>query len=242
MTKPFNISFYAILISSSPNNFHQKASIAPSVSHPLAPRGPFPKIERRSTPSINQLQATNPTPPRSATSEPPLYPFLDPKLHLITLMFFVRNLSPPSHPTTRPLLKPGSLGGSLTGSVEIQPEKRTSQPSVHPIYYTIWTTDKNSGQPGPIPPSKQHHYLGVNLSSIFSSGLKTKNKNAPESLATIMESRFSNFRAEGSSQELQRLTAPTSRFFNKTIFTLIYNGHISQEGLPSQSNNSPSSI
>ena len=48
-----------------------------------------------------------------------------------------------------------------------------------------------------------------------------------------MESRFTNFRAEGSSQELQRLTAPTSRFFKKTIFTLIYNGHISQKGLSS---------
>ena len=116
-------------------------------------------------------------------------------------------------------------GRDTTGEEDISPLSATNHD------YTIWTTNKNSGQPGPIPPSRQHHYLGVNLSSIFSAGLKTKNKNAPECLATTLESRFSNSRAEGSSPELQYLTAPTTRFFNKHIFKHIYNCHISQKGI-----------
>ena len=62
---------------------------------------------------------------------------------------------------------------------------------------------------------------------------KNENESAPECLATTSESRFSNFRTEGSSPELQRLTAPAARFFNKTIVHHIYNCHISQKGVSS---------
>ena len=69
-------------------------------------------------------------------------------------------------------------GRDTTGEENISPLSATNHD------YTIWTTDKNSGQSGPIPPSKQHHYLGINLSFIFSAGPNKKNKNAPECLAT----------------------------------------------------------